>query len=476
MCRSLSSSLTHLDLALDRSVNDFGRLQLFSLDRAGDDELRPARGPTWTLGVTSLIVAVFILGCSVDSKQTESNVSCDPSELAPLEMIEVSAKVEGALLGVWSPRATMAETRTWFVGGHKDADGQLWRLIATHAPASSDDEDTARTDGGVIKLHTRAQGAPLWWVWGSGAIGHAWSSGEAGTILRLDQDTWREEMVHLPESLRERAVIWGVWGPEGGHAEWAVGGSVRRGGPKGLLLRRGEDGEWRRVLGGGLPIEDPEDPIKGLNLYKIWGRQDGATTQLWAVGEGGVTLTWSVSADDAPDEHRVSVNDLYQLPESDRALLFTVHDDMDASLSSDKEGPFAVGGYDKGVLWSWTSIAHSSSSPSSSTSGQWTSVSLPPLPLLNGLSVGPRWIYLVGHMGAIARLSRCDLSLDSTLDPPALTMTTDHSWVSGAESSTLHAVWHEGERMWAVGGDLEKMSDGVIITTLDPAPTLERWP
>ena len=421
------------------------------------------------------MMTLLILGCSVESSQTETDGSCAPSDLAPLDMIEVSASVDGALLGVWSPRATMAESRSWFVGGHKDEEGQLWRLIATHTPASSVEEGASRASGGVIKRHTKTQGAPLWWVWGSGAVGRAWSSGEAGTILRLEGDVWVEEVVHISDELRERAVIWGLWGPEGGDAEWAVGGSVRRGGPKGLLLRRSEDGEWRRVLGEGLPTEDPEDPIKGLNLYKIWGAQEGTTTQLWAVGEGGLTLTWSVSTDD-PEDLMISASDVYRLPEAHRELLFTVHDDVDASISRDEEGPFAVGGYAQGVLWSWTSIPNSSSSPLSSGSGQWTPVSLPPLPPLNGLSVGPRWIYMVGQMGMLARLARCDLTLDSTLDPPALKMTTDYTWVLGAESSTLHAVWHEGERMWTVGGDLENMSDGVIITTLDPPPVLEGWP
>ena len=67
----------------------------------------------------------------------------------------------------------------------------------------------------------------------------AWACGAQGRIFHFNGKEWTLEQVELPEDLLDKSILWGIWGNDEG--VWAVGGSDRRGGPKGLLLERGSD-------------------------------------------------------------------------------------------------------------------------------------------------------------------------------------------------------------------------------------------
>jgi hypothetical protein len=188
---------------------------------------------------------------------------------------------------------------------------------------------------------------------------------------------------------------------------------VRRGGPKGVVLRSAGDGHWRRV-------DDPALPAD-LNLYKVWG--DGPD-DVFIVGEGGLTVRW-----DGTSFRRV------QAPVPD--LLFTV--------SGRPGGPvLAVGGIDDGHVVRWDG-------------GAWVDDEPPAVPALSGVFVqADGSARVVGARGTV-------------LDRAA-----DGTWrrlrATGLAGYTLHAAWGAD---WAVGGDLTAGEGGVIATTRRPLPALE---
>lgn len=352
--------------------------------------------------------------------------------------------VSGALLGVWGEPDG---SRVWMVGGRVEEDGSATRHVAVY-------ERDASGGQGRLSLHWSAPGAPLWWVWGDG-LGGVWAGGEGGGIVRLSGDEWLEEEVLLEGELRDKAIIWGIWGEGGeGGSIWAVGGSYRRGGPRGLLLKRTpsaerpSEGSWLRVDEAVLPTELPDEPTAGLNLFKIWG--EGPEGPAWVVGEGGAALYW-------PEGLSGPVSRL-EPPATD--LMFTVHG------SRESEERIAVGGYQQASAWRWRS-------------GAWEPLALERgVSPLNGVSVSGAWAHLVGAMGMV---TRCWLGAQGQYRSTQETLR-----VTGAEGYTLHAVWSpepsgaEGSEgppapIFIVGGDLESRREGVILMSLTRPPVVEPW-
>ena len=96
------------------------------------------------------------------------------------------------------------------------------------------DEDGGRIlhlEGNVIRAEETPRGPTLWWVAGADAE-HLYAVGDAGRILRRHSGEWRAESSNLDDL----SVLYGVWSASPTDV-WAVGGSVRRGGPKAVVLR-----------------------------------------------------------------------------------------------------------------------------------------------------------------------------------------------------------------------------------------------
>jgi hypothetical protein len=312
------------------------------------------------------------------------------ASLPPLPSMTIAVDGLGAaLFGVWGAH----DDAVWFVGGAEGPEGGV----------------IFRSDGAQVRAVTAPPGPRLWWIWGASAA-QQWACGEAGRILARRDDSWVEE----PTGLDEKAVLWGLWG-SGPDDLWAVGGSVRRGGPKGLVLRSRGDGVWR-------PVADPALP-DDLNIYKVWGT---GPDDVHLVGEGGLTLHWDGARF---ERHDVGVRD----------LLFTVH--------GAAAGPvLAVGGLSRGLAFRRDSAG-------------WLPDELEGAAPLNGVFVRPDGTALaVGGRGAILARGAAGGWSRGT--------------IAGAESRTLHALW-VGDHIWAVGGDLTAGTDGLIVTDRDPPPSLE---
>ena len=279
----------------------------------------------------------------------------------------------------------------------------------------------------------------------------------------------------MKQEMWPRLVIWGLWGTRNASGVltlWAVGGSVRRGGPKGVLLKRDAGGVWHRVTHEFFPVESENDPLQGVNFYKIWGRDN----TVWIVGERGVTLTAEI--EQLPETSqlrrwRVSSSST-EIPE----LLFTVHGSPTLEArhpeqnTKDHSTPSAsttwvVGGYERGSAWRWRQEGEMSGW------GGWEALNLPTIPALNGVYVDTDLVIGVGRRGSVSAWSP-QVDLDST-------SSITQEKVSGAELMTLHSIWPDREGgYWIVGGDLTTLQEGAILaphqwSTTGPPLRRQTW-
>jgi len=328
----------------------------------------------------------LLLGCG-SSTSNEADIS---NEVERLETsLRLVADVEKySFLGTWG-----YNRQVWFVGGTGDSPTNSKGVIA-------------RFSDGVIKQEDTPAGPLLWWVYGFDTDA-VWAVGERGRILRRRDGRWSLEF----EFEDDKAILYGIWGASPTDL-WAVGGSVRRNGPKGLVLRSKGDGKWNRV-------EDSTFPAD-LNLYKVWGR---AQDDVMLVGEGGVAIHWNGEMFARRD---TGVSD----------ILFTVHAQSDSPW-------LTVGGANEGRIFSLES-------------GIWQAEGASKTPALNGVVVrSDGWAIAVGNRGSITLRSP-----DATWQAVTL---ADRMRIGGR---TIHSVW-TGTHHWLVGGDLTSMKRGIIITDED---------
>ena len=270
-------------------------------------------------------------------------------------------------------------------------------------------------------------------------------------------------------------MIWGVWGTRNTSGDltlWAVGGSVRRGGPKGVLLKRDAEGVWRRITHDFFPTESENDPLQGTNFYKIWGRG----TTVWIVGERGVTLTAEI--EHLPEESKLKSWRVRSTSSEIPELLFTVHGapeletpapEREATNDSTRSTPttWVVGGYERGKAWRWRQ------EDDVSGMGFWEALDLPTIPALNGVYVNTELVIGVGQRGSVSAWSpHVDLSSTSSIT---------QRWVSGADLMTLHSIWpYRDGGYWIVGGDLTTLQEGAILaphqwSTTQPPLRRQTW-
>ena len=298
------------------------------------------------------------------------------------------------VLSAWGPDADTV----YFAGGLSGAAGGIVARWVRGRP---------------ITLESTPPGRPLWWVFGAGAD-HVWAVGEGGRIVRREAaGAWRTEEA----SLDERAQLWGGFAVSSQDV-WAVGGSVRRGGPKGLVLRSVGDGRWTRVDDAALPTDS--------NLYKVWA---GSAEDVHIVGESGIALHF-----DGTTWRRANT--------PTRDLLFTVHGQPGGLI-------LAVGGTVQGVVLRWTPNG-------------WVDDRPPMTQPLNGVYVRPDGTALAS--GARGVLLKRDTSGHWTTVPLPID-----------PSVTLHAVF-AGAAAWTVGGALDRGEGGYIATTEGAPPSVDFTP
>lgn len=324
----------------------------------------------------------------------DARTDLDADVAVPPGLVAVPGELPALVLGVWRGEGD----EVWFAGGEQGPNGGL----------------LARFDGAQVVRVPAPPGPTLWWVFG--VDDQRWASGEAGRVLRAPAGgvgPWTAETTDLPDT----AVLWGLWGAND-HDLWAVGGSPRPDGPKGLALRSTGDGRWTRVVDAALP--------EAQNLYKVWG---SGPNDVHLVGEGGVALHWDGAA-------------LTRVPTPTEDLLFTVH--------GQPGGPvLAVGGISAGIVLRFEG-------------DRWVDDDAPPVPALNGVFVAPDGTAIATGARGLVLLR----DAAGTWTRQRLMLDAD------AADDTLHAVTLGATDVWAVGGDFATVDRGLILTTHRPLPSV----
>ena len=330
-----------------------------------------------------ILVYVCIICCVSCRAEETSSPMPEVSEVERLgEQLRIVHSVDdAALLGVWGHK-----DRAWIVGGSTTPESGL----------------ILHFDGTSFVEETSPKGPLLWWIFGADSQ-NIWAVGERGRILRRTSAGWQTEFVFEDD----KAVLYGIWGSSPTDL-WAVGGSVRRNGPKGLVLRSTGDGVWRR-------IEDASFPTD-LNFYKVWGRN---ANDVMIVGEDGLTIHWNGRSF---TRQNLGIRD----------ILFTVHTAPDRPWC-------VVGGTNRGLAF---------------TGNDPMVQPLPSegLPALNGVTVhGEDDILAVGGRGI--RYLWNEQNEGQRIDV---------SERRGIGGRTLHSVW-SGQDVWVVGGDLTALTKGIVL-------------
>ncbi len=345
----------------------------------------------------------LVLGLSAcDDESTHTDLS-----MPYANMQGKSISQEQALIGVWGIKKDRSD-QLFVVGGSQNPPTQV--ILTIHQ--------------NQIKK-TQRDGEPLWWVFGLNDT-DIWTCGGNGTILKIQSDgTAIKEEIDLPQEMLEKTILWGLWGSDINNM-WAVGGSASRGGPKGLILKRDSNGVWHRVTDPILPLEKEDDPLAGLNLYKVWGQ---STSKVWLVGEGGRAYFW-----DGTQFSQLEVRSATTQTEGPLPLIFT--------LSGNQEYIWAVGGYDQGFSWKLNLESNDTWMPEVFA---WKT------PPLNGVFTDENEVFMVGQQGSFIYQNHQH------------SQTYQRYFIQNAEDLTLHAVW-KGNYLWIVGGDLEAFQRGVLIS------------
>ena len=185
-----------------------------------------------SVALLSMLALPAIVGCdSPDSASTSK---------PEIPQLSVNQVYRGAFLGVWGSETAQESEKVWFVGGEVLNANESHSMIASY---TKELDQTNSPDSGTLQLEYEGEGGVLWWVWGS-SMGQVWAAGEQGTLLSSQYsqvpNIWSQETIIIEDDLKDKLVIWGIWGTEVSLKDidsftqvWAVGGSVRRGGPKG---------------------------------------------------------------------------------------------------------------------------------------------------------------------------------------------------------------------------------------------------
>ncbi len=190
-------------------------------------------------------------------------------------------------------------------------------------------------------------------------------------------------------------TLYGCWGT-GPDDFWIVGGDVLNGPAE--LTHIGADGPSAPDLGALVP------QLPNV-LYKVWGIDD----HLWVVGDAGTVLSRDTDGG-------------WELEKLDDAPIFTVHGRSATDV-------WAVGGRGLARAWRWDGAA-------------WTADAPEDTPGLSGVCMPHADDDAVWATGAFGTLVR----------------RRGGAWQAqeAGVADTLHAVWGDGgDRLWAVGGNLE---------------------
>lgn len=256
----------------------------------------------------------------------------------------------------------------------------------------------------------------LWWVFGVAGADTVWMSGEGGRVLTYTRSTgaFVEEIAADPVY-----KMFGVWGTSDTD-RWAVGGDVNNG-ADGIVVHDDGTGWTTSWL-------VPPIGLTKRQAFKIWGP---AADDVYVVGTRALVAHWDGAA----------WTDLPYMGYGANTY-FTVHGTSGSDV-------YVVGGEGNAVVLHWDGTA-------------WEDVSPPPadiVPVLNGVSASATWGTAVcGAYGSIYWREEPVWAADPRPRPT---------------SRDFHACWVDDQgAVWAVGGDLTSLAEGVVVYGGDHVPPI----
>ncbi len=268
------------------------------------------------------------------------------------------------------------------------------------------------------RLDTTGLNWDVWWLWGDGA-GTLFMAGSQGNVARVDIAT----STITTEVLGDAAYTYfGTWGTSANDV-WAVGGDILGDLPGAIYHFDGV--AWSLAAN----ASTRSDGVSQRDAFKVWGR---SATDVFVVGTGSLTMHWDGSAWSDIDS-----------PIDESVTLFTV--------AGDGASAIAVGGASNGQAQTMTDTTAALASPTPDQIapgflGVYDREGMDPVASGNNGSI---WWYRTGVWAKDTRAS--------------------------ATFRGLHAVWVDpGGGLWAVGGDLNALTDGVVVYAgADSVPVIE---
>lgn len=256
----------------------------------------------------------------------------------------------------------------------------------------------------------------LWWVWSDGGD-VVFMSGEGGRMLQYSKSarTFTEEVITNPAY-----KLFGIWGSSATDV-FAVGGDIN-GANDGIVLHYDGTTWAESHIVSDNPGQDgtpgtPDDSPR--QAFKVWG---SAADDVWVVGTGALVSHFDGAA----------WTDLPQ-PVYQSSPLTTVSGSGPSDI-------WAVGGFGNAIVAHFDGTA-------------WADASPPPqdiVPFFNGVSASAAYgVAACGGNGSIYYRQGTVWQADERARPTV---------------RDFHAcLWDEVGDLWAVGGDLVNLSEGVIV-------------
>ncbi|MBX2799331.1 MAG: hypothetical protein KTR31_16770 [Myxococcales bacterium] len=338
--------------------------------------------------------------------------------------------VTSTLLGCTGPTETDTDTTTAsgeeFAVLGDDASLPAAALLSVWGPGPSDLWMVGSDDGaGPVVLHLE-QGAwsridvdspgDLWWVWSSGSD-RVWMAGDGGRVVTYDRATGTSETTVITNTAYK---LFGLWGTSDTDV-YAVGGDIN-GNLDGVVLHY-DGAKWSEVA-----TASPGEQVTVRSAFKVAG---SGPDDVWVVGTGALIMHW----DGATWED-------VEAPLFGSTPLTTVH-------ASGPDEAIAVGGFGNAAVTRFDGT-------------DWTDDSPPPqavAPFFNGVfTTTDRGVVACGGNGSIFWRRSDEWTLDPRPRPTA---------------HDFHAcLLDDAGDVWAVGGDLTGLSEGVVVYGGSDAPDI----
>ncbi|MEQ1566780.1 MAG: hypothetical protein ABMA64_14150 [Myxococcota bacterium] len=265
-------------------------------------------------------------------------------------------------------------------------------------------------DGATWSRLATGSTGDLWWVFGVSGLDTVWMSGEGGRLLTYSRSagTFTEEVVAEPAF-----KMFGVWASAADDV-WVVGGDVN-GNADGVVVHW-DGAAWTTSW---TADRNDQSPDTRRQVFKIWG---SSPDDIFVCGTGALVAHYDGAAWESLQNMGYRANTYF------------------TASGTGPDDVYLVGGEGNAQVLHWDGAA-------------WEDLSPPPdqiVPIMNGVSASEaHGTAMCGQYGSIYWRTGTGWEADPR---------------PRATSRDFHACWvDEQGAVWAVGGDLTTLTEGVVV-------------